>query len=86
MKTLRSLIGMESIFQLVSKTSINFEKLNPSISINVFSYEQEVYPLRITKKANDKTVNLLLISKGENRHYCWIKNVSRLLTSQISKK
>ena len=62
-----------------------FEKLNPSISINVFSYEQEVYPLRITKKANDKTVNLLLISKGENQHYCWIKNMSRLLTSQISK-
>ena len=50
-----------------------FEKQNPSISINVFSYEEEVYPLRITKKANDKTVNLLLISKGENQHYCWIK-------------
>ena len=62
-----------------------FDKLNPSISINVSSYEQEVYPLRITKKANDKTVNLLLISKGENQHYCWIKNMSRLLTSQISK-
>ena len=62
-----------------------FEKQNPSISINVFSYEEEVYPLRITKKANDKTVNLLLISKGENQHYCWIKNMSRLLTSQISK-
>ena len=61
------------------------EKLNPSISINVFSYEQEVYPLRITKKANDKIVNLLLISKGENQHYFWIKNMSRLLTSQISK-
>ena len=55
-----------------------FEKKNPSISINVFSYEEEVYPLRITKKANDKTVNLLLISKGENQHYCWIKNMSRI--------
>ena len=63
----------------------NFEKQNPSISINVFSYEQEVYPLRITKRANDKTVNLLLISKREYQHYCWIKNISRLLTSQISK-
>ena len=63
----------------------NFEKLNPSVSVNVFGYEKEVYPLRITKKANDKTVNLLLISKGENQHYCWIKNMSRLLTSQISK-
>ena len=63
-----------------------FEKQNPSISINIFSYEQEVYPLKITKRANDKTVNLLLISKGENQHYCWIKNMSRLITSQISKR
>ena len=62
-----------------------FEKQNPSISINVFSYEQEVYLLRINEKANDKTVNLFLISKGENQHYCWIKNMSRLLISQISK-
>ena len=62
-----------------------YGKLYPSISINVLSYEQELYPLRITTKANDKTVNLLLISKGENQHYCWIKNMSRLLISQISK-
>ena len=63
----------------------NFEKLNPSVSVNVFGYEKEVYPLRITKRANDKTINLLLISERENQHYCWIKNMSRLLTSQISK-
>ena len=62
-----------------------FEKQNPSISVNVFGYEKEVYPLRITKRANDKTINLLLISERENQHYCWIKNMSRLLTSQISK-
>ena len=59
-----------------------FEKQNPTISINVFGYEQEVYPLRISKRVNDKTVNLLLISERENQHYCWIKNMSRLLTSQ----
>ena len=62
-----------------------FEKQNPSISINVFSYEKEVYPLRISKRANDKTVNLLLISERENQHYCWIKNMSRLLTTELSK-
>ena len=61
-----------------------FEKQNPSISIKVFSYEQEVYPLRITEKGNDH--NLLLISEGENQHCCWIKNMSRLLTSQIRKR
>ena len=49
----------------------NFEKLNPSVSVNVFGYEKEVYPLRITKRANDKTINLLLISERENQHY-WL--------------
>ena len=62
-----------------------FERQNPSVSINVFGYEKEVYPLRISKRANEETVNLLLISEGENQHYCWIKNISRLLNSQVSK-
>ena len=62
-----------------------FEKQNPTVSVNVFGYQKEVYPLRISKKANDKTVNLLLLSEGGNQHYCWIKNMSRLLTSQIRK-
>ena len=60
-----------------------FEKQNPSISVNVFGYEKDVYPLRITKNANPDTVNLLLISEGENQHFTWVKNVSRLLTSQF---
>ena len=63
-----------------------FERQNPNVTINVFGYERQVYPLRISKNANDKTVNLLLISEGENQHYCWIKNMSRLLTSQTSKR
>ena len=73
-------------FPVSFKDIDTFEKQNPSISINVFSYEQEVYPLRITEKGNDKTVNLLLVSEGNNQHYCWIKNMSRLLTSQIRKR
>ena len=62
-----------------------FERLNPFISVNVFGYEKEVYPLRISKRANDKTVNLLLISDEVTRHYAWIKSMSRLLTSKMSK-
>ena len=50
-----------------------FEKQNPTISVNVFGYEKEFYPLKISKK-----------SEGENNHFTWVKNVSRLLTSQIS--
>ena len=63
-----------------------FEKQNPHYAINVFGYEEVgVYPLRISKKQKGCLINLLLISEGENNHYCWIKNMSRLLASEVSK-
>ena len=62
-----------------------FEKFNPSISINVFGFEGDVYPLRLSKtKRTQQIVNLLLISDGEKQHYCLIKSLSRLLSSQVS--
>ena len=62
-----------------------FEKLNPQISINVFGFEGVVYPLRLSKSESEQTINLLLISDGEKQHYCLIKSLSRLLSSQMSK-
>ena len=62
-----------------------FEKFNPSISINVFGFEGVVYPLRLSKSKSEQTINLLLISDGEKQHYCLIKSLSRLLSSQMSK-
>ena len=51
-----------------------------------FCSKNEVQPIRIKKDKWDKTVvNLLLISDGETQHYCWIKNMSKLLSSQLSK-
>ena len=63
-----------------------FEKFNPQISINVFGFEDRVvYPLRLSKRSErEQTINLLLISDGEKQHYCLIKSLSRLLSSQIS--
>ena len=71
-----------------------FEKFNPQISINVFGFEGVVYPLRLSKRKsersererseNEQTINLLLISDGEKQHYCLIKSLSRLLSSQVS--
>ena len=49
---------------------------NNNISINVFGL---VYPLSITKSRHEKHVNLLLKSDKDKRHYCLIKNMSRLL-------
>ena len=62
-----------------------FERPNPTISVNVFGYGKSVYPLRISKHERENQVDLLLISDGNKQHYCLIKNMSRLLSSQVSK-
>jgi len=66
-----------------------FEKSNSTISVNVLGYEYGigVYPLRISDHERETNVNLLLIStNSETQHYCWIKNMSRLLSIQTTKR
>ena len=78
-------------FPMDLKQINDFERLN-NVCVNVFGYEKnEVYPLRLsnsTEYSSQCTVNLLLISdyRSEKKHYCLIKNMSRLLVSQVSKK
>ena len=61
-----------------------FEKQN-DISINVFGYEKgDVFPIHITKNRYEKLVNLLVISDDKKSHYCWIKDLNRLLFDQKS--
>ena len=63
----------------VNLNDINkFENHNSSISINVFRYENLIYPLRISKYnyKRESTINLLLISDYTKQHYCWIKDIS----------
>ncbi|GFT43648.1 uncharacterized protein NPIL_360211 [Nephila pilipes] len=62
-----------------------FEEKN-EISINVFGFENEIFPLRITTKNFDTHVNLLLISNKEKRHYCLIRNLNRLLSDLTQHK
>jgi len=63
-----------------------FERLNPRIAINVFGYEEKkIYPLRISKLKREMPINLLLIHDGERSHYCLIRDMSRLLGSQVTK-
>ena len=63
-----------------------FEK-NNKISINLYGYESnEVSILRISKEKQNKTyVNLLLIDDGSKKHYCLIKNLSRLVSKKLNK-
>ena len=79
---------MEGLKFLVNLSDINkFENHNSSISVNVFGYEKLIYPLRISKHnyKRESTVNLLLISDDTKQHYCWIKDISKLLSLQTSK-
>ena len=61
-----------------------FEKLNPLLSINVFGFEEGFYPLIISETKKRINIDLLLISDREKQHYCLIKSLSRLLSSELT--
>ena len=69
-------------FPVELKEISKVEKNNPGVSVNVFCFEKNVYPLRISK-VSGKEVDLLLIEKEGKKHFCVIKNLSRLLSSQL---
>ena len=73
-------------FPVSLKQIDKFENQN-NYAINVLGYEGVVYPLRISKKNEqhcEQVINLLLIANEETNHFCWIKNMSRLLSKQGS--
>ena len=80
-------LNMEGIYYPVSLKDINkFEKQNPTISITVLGYERKgFYPLRnSTNMDRDYNIILMLIEEEGVKHYCLVKNFSRLLSSQVS--
>ena len=81
-------LNMEGIQYPVSLRGIDrFEHLNPEISITVLGYneEEKVYPLKVSKYTGcEHDIVLLLITDGEKSHYCLVKNISALLSSQIN--
>ena len=88
LKEKENTLNMEEIEYPVSLKDIDkFERLNPSISITVFGYDEKcVYPLRNSNNTNrEHDIILILIKEEGVNHYCLVKNVSRLLSSQVSK-
>ena len=65
-----------------------FEKLNPSLpGINVFSNNDKIfYPLRMAEKDCLNTIDLFLYEEEGKFHFTLIKNISRLLRSQITSR
>ena len=64
-----------------------FESLNSNISITVLGYNEKnkVYPLRVSGYiGREHDIVLMLICDEEKKHYCLVKNVSRLLSTQVS--
>ena len=87
LKEKENTLNMEGIEYPVSLKDIDkFENQNPSISITVLGYEGKwVYPLRNSNNTNrEHNVILILIEEEGVSHYCLVKNLSRLLSSQVS--
>ena len=89
LKEKKNTLNMDGIEYPVSLKDIDkFEKQNPTISITVFSYNEKnkVFPLRVSEYVYTREVNivLMLIEKNGVKHYTWVKNISRLLSTQVS--
>ena len=88
LKSKQDTLNMEGIKYPVNMRGIDrFESLNPNISISVLGYNKDelVYPLKISKYTGCKhDIVLLLLKDGEKSHYCLVKNLSALMSSQIN--
>lgn len=64
-----------------------FEKNNPNIAIFVYGLKDNKIegPLYRSESDGINHINLLLIENENSSHYCLIKNLSRLVRSQITK-
>ena len=81
--------GIEYPVSLKENKDISkFEKQNPEISITVlgFNEKDKVHTLRCSDHVYNRKHNiiLLLIERDGVKHYCLVKNPSRLLSRQVS--
>src|SRR5436309_290163 len=76
--------GIEFPVSISDTTIKKFERQNPNILIALYTWKVKgLVPIRIPPKNENKTlVRLLLIDNGENQHYCWIKDLSKLINNR----
>jgi len=76
-------------FPMTLKNIGKFERLN-NVSINVYGIEeQKILPLRLTDNKREKHVNLLYVQDPQDDnigHFTLIKNLSRLVSSQLNER
>ena len=56
------------------------------MQVNIFGYGNKVYPLYISKKSYDQTLNLLLITEKGKSHCVFVKDFNRLMFSRTKQK
>ncbi|XP_036142333.1 uncharacterized protein LOC105836820 [Monomorium pharaonis] len=74
-------------FPIALKDIGKFERLN-DMSVNVYGVEgKKIFPLRLSDGKKEKHVNLLYVQGNADNvgHFAWIKNLSRLVSSQLSR-
>ena len=69
-------------FPVSVKQYNKIEKQN-NIRVNVFGYEEgQRYPIYLSKEKFNYCLNLLLITEGEKKHYCLLKNFNKFMHNQ----
>src|SRR6185437_15586805 len=62
-----------------------FERQNPFIALCITEWKGKLSPVYVTDKEiaeGRQMIDLLLISDEKKQHYCWIKNMSRLVNGR----
>ena len=73
-------------FPVTIKQINKIEKQN-NIRINVFGYEEkQPFPIYVSKEKSENQMNLLLITKDENKHYVLIKDFNKFMYQQTKHK
>ena len=51
------------------------------MNVNVFCYENNMYPIYISKNSNTQVSNVLLLINEEKSHYVFVKDLDKLMYS-----
>ncbi|KAL0879757.1 hypothetical protein ABMA27_003469 [Loxostege sticticalis] len=85
----QDVLNVQGLSFPVTFTDINiFEKNNPKLRFIIYGLKNNktiIGPLyKSQNNENKRTIHLLLLDNGTNSHYCLIKDLSRLLRSQVT--
>ena len=86
-KTMVEQLNYDGIqFPVATKHYGKIEEQN-SININVFGYEnKQFYSIYVSEQNNKDILNLLFITKDENKHYVLIKDFDRMMYNKAKHK